>query len=74
MPGVYVLGLPWLYTWGSGRFVGVGRDAGFLADRIVEHLAATTELAASRSDHVTARKRNRDGPLALSRSTRGSNG
>ena len=47
MPGIYVLGLPWLYTWGSGRFVGVGRDAGFLADRIVEHLAATPELAAS---------------------------
>ena len=39
MPGVYVLGLPWLYTWGSGRFVGVGRDAGYLSDRIVEHLA-----------------------------------
>ncbi len=38
-PGVYVLGLPWLYTWGSGRFVGVGRDAGFLAERIAEHLA-----------------------------------
>lgn len=45
MPGVYVLGLPWLYTWGSGRFVGVGRDAGFLADRIVAHLADTRELA-----------------------------
>ena len=39
MPGVYVLGLPWLYTWGSGRFVGVGRDAAFLADQIVDHLA-----------------------------------
>jgi putative flavoprotein involved in K+ transport len=37
--GVYVVGLPWLYTWGSGRFVGVGRDAGFLADRIDEYLA-----------------------------------
>ena len=47
MPGVYVLGLPWLYTWGSGRFVGVGRDAGFLAERIVEHLAAVGELAVS---------------------------
>jgi putative flavoprotein involved in K+ transport len=45
--GIYVLGLPWLYTWGSGRFVGVGRDAGFLADRIEETLAA-----ASRSDPV----------------------
>ncbi len=49
MPGVYVLGLPWLYTWGSGRFVGVGRDAEFLADRIVEHLAATQELAVEAS-------------------------
>lgn len=47
MPGIYVLGLPWLYTWGSGRFVGVGRDAAFLADRIAEHLASTSELAAA---------------------------
>jgi putative flavoprotein involved in K+ transport len=44
IPGVYVLGLPWLYTWVSGRFVGVGRDAGYLAERIVEHLASTPEL------------------------------
>jgi putative flavoprotein involved in K+ transport len=35
---VYVLGLPWLYTWGSGRFVGVGRDAAYLADRLEEDL------------------------------------
>jgi putative flavoprotein involved in K+ transport len=33
-PGLYFLGLPWLWTWGSGRFSGVGRDAEFLADRI----------------------------------------
>ncbi len=33
--GAYVLGLPWLYTWGSGRFVGVGRDAEYVADSIV---------------------------------------
>jgi putative flavoprotein involved in K+ transport len=32
--GAYVLGLPWLHTWGSGRFVGVGRDAAFIAARI----------------------------------------
>jgi putative flavoprotein involved in K+ transport len=38
--GAYVLGLPWLHTWGSGRFVGVGRDAGFLA----EHLTAKLGL------------------------------
>jgi putative flavoprotein involved in K+ transport len=36
MDGVYVLGLPWLYTWGSGRFVGVGRDSDFIA----KHIAA----------------------------------
>jgi putative flavoprotein involved in K+ transport len=35
MDGVYVLGLPWLYTWGSGRFVGVGRDSDFVAQHIV---------------------------------------
>lgn len=32
--GLYFLGLPWLYTWGSGRFSGVARDAHYLADRI----------------------------------------
>ncbi len=34
--GAYVLGLPWLRTWGSGRFVGVGKDAEFLARTITE--------------------------------------
>jgi len=34
IPGLYFLGLPWQYTWGSGRFSGVGQDARFLADRI----------------------------------------
>jgi putative flavoprotein involved in K+ transport len=27
VPGIYVIGLPWLWTWGSGRFLSVGRDA-----------------------------------------------
>ena len=27
VPGLYVLGLPWLHTWGSGRFLGIARDA-----------------------------------------------
>jgi putative flavoprotein involved in K+ transport len=40
MDGVYVLGLPWLYTWGSGRFVGVGRDAGFIAEHMTRETAA----------------------------------
>jgi putative flavoprotein involved in K+ transport len=34
VPGLYFLGLPWQYTWGSGRFSGVARDATFLADYI----------------------------------------
>ena len=46
MDGVYVLGLPWLYTWGSGRFVGVGRDAGFIANHIEERLASRKATAA----------------------------
>jgi putative flavoprotein involved in K+ transport len=33
-PGLYFLGLPWLYTWGSGRFSGVARDAMYLAEQI----------------------------------------
>ncbi len=36
-PGLYFIGLPWLHTWGSGRFSGVGRDARHLARRIVAH-------------------------------------
>ena len=32
--GLYFLGLPWLYTWGSGRFSGIARDAMHLADYI----------------------------------------
>lgn len=34
VPGLYVLGLPWLYTWGSGRFGGIARDAEHVAGRI----------------------------------------
>jgi putative flavoprotein involved in K+ transport len=33
-PGVYFLGLPWLHTWGSGRFSGVARDSAFLLEQI----------------------------------------
>ena len=41
--GLYFLGLPWLHTWGSGRFSGVACDALYLAERI----AARRELFAS---------------------------
>ena len=32
--GLYFLGLPWLHTWGSGRFSGIARDASFIAGQI----------------------------------------
>lgn len=40
-PGVYFLGLPWLHTWGSGRFSGVARDSAFLLEKIEQHLCAS---------------------------------
>jgi putative flavoprotein involved in K+ transport len=33
---LYFIGLPWLYTWGSGRFCGVGRDARHIVERVRE--------------------------------------
>jgi putative flavoprotein involved in K+ transport len=38
--GLYFIGLPWLHTWGSGRFSGVARDAHHVVGRIHEVLAA----------------------------------
>lgn len=32
--GLYFLGLPWLYTWGSGRFSGIDRDAKYISEAI----------------------------------------
>jgi putative flavoprotein involved in K+ transport len=46
--GVYFLGLPWLHTWGSGRFSSVGRDAAHLADRIEERLERAQPASRSR--------------------------
>ncbi len=36
-PGLYFIGLPWLHTWGSGRFSGVARDAEYLGNRIATY-------------------------------------
>ena len=36
--GLYFLGLPWLHSWGSGRFSGIGRDAGHVTSAIAERL------------------------------------
>ena len=42
--GLYFIGLPWLHTWGSGRFSGVGRDAGYIVEQIARLLAVEAEL------------------------------
>lgn len=38
--GVYFIGLPWLNTWGSGRFGAVGRDAEYVVQVIQNRLSA----------------------------------
>ncbi len=34
VPGFYFIGLGWLNTWGSGRFLGIDEDSRYLADKI----------------------------------------
>ncbi|WP_404980166.1 MULTISPECIES: MSMEG_0569 family flavin-dependent oxidoreductase [unclassified Caballeronia] len=43
VPGVYFIGLPWLHTWGSGRFSGVARDAQYIVDVICTERASRDE-------------------------------
>jgi len=45
VPGLYFIGLPWLYTWGSGRFSGVARDAQHIVERIASRLHSTPRVA-----------------------------
>ncbi|HEY5198677.1 MAG TPA: MSMEG_0569 family flavin-dependent oxidoreductase [Solirubrobacteraceae bacterium] len=45
--GLYVVGLPWLHTWGSGRFAGIARDAGFIAEQIAERAVAADERSSA---------------------------
>lgn len=37
-PGFAFIGLPWMHTWGSGRFLAVARDAEHVADTVLAHL------------------------------------
>ena len=46
--GLYFLGLPWLHTWGSGRFSGIARDAEYLARHIESHHAILSRRSTSR--------------------------
>jgi putative flavoprotein involved in K+ transport len=41
VPGLFFLGLPWLHTWGSGRFSGVAADAEYLLDHIAPSAQAS---------------------------------
>lgn len=57
VPGLYFLGLPWLRTWGSGRFEGVGEDAAYIAAALAERIAgrgdgATPQAKAVNHDYV----------------------
>ncbi|WP_055477249.1 MSMEG_0569 family flavin-dependent oxidoreductase [Gordonia sp. HS-NH1] len=36
VPGLSFVGLPWMHTWGSGRFLGIDRDARHVAEHVVE--------------------------------------
>ncbi|RLV50555.1 MSMEG_0569 family flavin-dependent oxidoreductase [Nocardioides mangrovicus] len=38
--GLYFLGLPWLHTWGSGRFLGIAEDAEHVATHLARHVVA----------------------------------
>ena len=38
-PGLHFIGLGWLNTWGSGRFLGIEEDSRYLADQIAGQLA-----------------------------------
>ncbi len=40
LDGVCVVGLPWLYTWGSGRFAGIAQDAAYVAEHLATRDAA----------------------------------
>ncbi len=40
LEGLYFVGLPWLHTWGSGRFSGVARDSLYLANTIEKYQRA----------------------------------
>jgi putative flavoprotein involved in K+ transport len=43
--GLYFLGLPWLHTWGSGRFLSVADDARHLVDVIAARRQSASEAA-----------------------------
>jgi putative flavoprotein involved in K+ transport len=55
--GLYFIGLPWLYSWGSGRFSGVGRDAAYLGEAIAALAEATPRRASGVATEARAEER-----------------
>jgi putative flavoprotein involved in K+ transport len=49
---LYFLGLPWLHTWGSGRFLGIAADA----EHVTGHLTGRTGPALTESAAALARR------------------
>lgn len=47
VPGVYFIGLGWLNTWGSGRFLGIDEDARYLAGQIVQRARGALDVQAA---------------------------
>ncbi|NDV50306.1 MSMEG_0569 family flavin-dependent oxidoreductase [Salipiger sp. PrR003] len=45
-PGLHFIGLGWLNTWGSGRFLGIEEDSRHLAGQIAAQLAGAAQRAA----------------------------
>jgi putative flavoprotein involved in K+ transport len=54
IPGLYFVGLPWLHTWGSGRFSGVARDAQYLATHIQARCSDATTAGGTASQEIAA--------------------
>ncbi|HEY0818285.1 MAG TPA: MSMEG_0569 family flavin-dependent oxidoreductase [Rhizobacter sp.] len=52
VPGLYFIGLPWLHTWGSGRFSGVARDAAFVVQRVRTLHSAKARTTGTQSEQV----------------------
>lgn len=44
VPGLYFIGLPWLHSWGSGRFAGIARDALHIVEKVDERMTTPAML------------------------------
>jgi putative flavoprotein involved in K+ transport len=54
LPGLYFVGLPWLHTWGSGRFSGIARDAAYVVEAIRSEAGRADEPPASQAERAAA--------------------